>query len=117
MTTLLSIPAERGAPVACDLTGAQDRLTDRLAEYHRLFDDALLERTSTGTELVLRLARRPGVADRVLDLARREAACCPFLAYDVSLAGEHVVWTITGRDEAGLAVLEQLGVPTGRRTG
>jgi hypothetical protein len=105
MTTLLTIPATPDAPVACDLTGAEDTLPDRAAELRRLLDEALVERTSTGTEVVLRFAEHPETVDRVLDLARRESACCPFLAYDVRLAGGQVVWTITGRSASELSVL------------
>jgi len=100
MTTLLSIPAQAGATVACDMTGAEDSLAERLAEYRRLFDRALLSRGSTGPATTFRLAARPGVQDRLLDLVRREAACCPFLSYEVSRDGDRIVWTTTGGPDA-----------------
>ena len=96
MTKLLSITAPPDAPVACDMTAAEDTLADRLAEYRRLFDHALLGRESTATSTTFRFAARPGVREWVLDLVRREAACCPFLSYEVDLAGDEVVWTTTG---------------------
>ena len=96
MTTLLSITAHSDASVACDMTGAEDTLADRLAEYRRLFDHALLGRTSTDTATTFRLADRPGVQDWVLDLVRREAACCPFLSYEVDLQDDQVLWTTSG---------------------
>lgn len=96
MTKLLSITAPPDAPVACDMTAAEDTLADRLAEYRRLFDHALLGRESTTTSTTFRFAARPGVREWVLDLVRREAACCPFLSYEVDLAGDEVVWTTTG---------------------
>ena len=99
MTKLLSITAHPDAPVACDMTGAEDTLADRIAEYRRLFDHALLGRESTDTATTFRFAARPGVREWVLDLVRREAACCPFLSYEVDLeAGRRpeIVWTTSG---------------------
>lgn len=36
-----------------------------------------------------------GTLATVEDLARREAACCPFLDYRVDTGGAEIVWTIT----------------------
>ena len=47
MTNLLSIQASPEAPVACDMTAAEDTLAERMAEYRRLFDHALAHREST----------------------------------------------------------------------
>ncbi len=96
MTKLLSIAANPDAQVACNMTGAEDTLTDRLAEYRRLFDHALIGRTSTDTTTTFRFRAGPGVREWVLDLVRREAACCPFLSYEVDLEGDQVVWTTSG---------------------
>ena len=42
----------------------------------------------------------------VEDVARREAACCPFLDYRVETVGHEIVWTITnvvsGTDRAAV---------------
>jgi hypothetical protein len=102
MTTLLSIPAQVGAPMTCGLTPTGDPLTERLAAYRRLFDHALTGRESTATTARFRLAARPGVQDELLHLVRREAVCCPFLSYDVSRDGEQLVWTLHGPDVAVL---------------
>jgi hypothetical protein len=107
MTSLLTIPARPDAPVACDLTTAEDTLVQRLAEYRRLFEHALLDRTSTGTSTTFRFAARPGVSDWVVDLVRREAACCPFLSYEVDRADEQIVWTVSGVGTTELAVLDE----------
>ena len=48
----------------------------------------------------------------VESLARREAACCPFLDYRVETAGQEVVWTITG--DAG-GVLDEFHALPDRR--
>ena len=96
MTTLLSITAQPNTPIACDMTDAEDTIASRLLEYRRLFEHALLSRTSTDTSTTFRFAPRPGVQDWVLDLVRREAACCPFLSYTVELEEEQIVWTTSG---------------------
>ena len=96
MTNLLTIQPAPEAPVACDMTGAEDTLAERIAEYRRLFDHALEHRESTETTTTFRFADRPGVRDWVLDLVRREAACCPFLSYEVDLEEDHIVWTVSG---------------------
>ena len=108
MTTLLSLPARPDAPVACDLSAAEDTVPDRMAEYRRLFDRALIERTSTETTTTFTLATHAGVQDWVLDLVRREAACCPFLSYDVTADADRITWTISGAD---LGVLDEILAP------
>ena len=109
MTNLLSITARPGAPVACDLTGADETLAERLAEYRGLFDRALVGRDSTEETATFRLAALPGVADQVLDLVRREAACCSFLSYEVDVRDGLVLWTISGRTgTSDVAFLEEL---------
>jgi len=82
-------------PVACDMSTAADTPAERLAEYGRLFRRALLRRERRGDRIVF--AFRPEAATRaaVQDLARREAACCPFLDYRVETVGDELVWTIT----------------------
>jgi hypothetical protein len=109
MTTLLSIAARPDAPIACDLSAAEDTVPERMAEYRRLFDRALVDRTSTGTGTTLTLAALPGVQEWVLDLVRREAACCPFLSYEVTASDGHVAMTISGED---VGVLDEILAPT-----
>jgi hypothetical protein len=110
MTKLLSIPTTPDAPVACDMTAAEDTLAERMAEYRRLFDHALLGRDSTDSSTTFRLAARPGVEEWLLDLVRREAACCPFLSYEVDTrddpGGEQILWTMGGLGASGVAVLD-----------
>ncbi len=109
MTKLLSITAQPDAPVACDMTGATDTLAQRLSEYRRLFGQALIDRESTATATTFRLAARPGITEWLLDLVRREAACCPFLSYEVDQVGEELVWrTSGGLGAAEMAVLGDL---------
>jgi hypothetical protein len=109
MTNLLSIRPQPDAPVACDMRSASDTLAERFAEYRRLFDHALVGRESTPTATVFRFADRPGVAEWVCDLAKREAACCPFLSYEIDQDGEEIVWTTAGGLGASeMAVFEEL---------
>jgi hypothetical protein len=108
MIKLLSITATPDTPVACDMTSADDSLAERLAEYRRLFDHALLDRTSTDSSTTFHLADRPGVRDWVLDLVRREANCCPFLSYEVDVDGEQIMWHTEGIGAADWAILDDI---------
>jgi hypothetical protein len=107
MTKLLSIAARADAPVACDMRGAPDTLTQRLAEYRRLFQHALLGRESTATMTTFRFAARPGVRDWVCDLVKREAACCPFLSYEIVEEDEKIVWTTAGLGASDITILDE----------
>ncbi len=106
MTKLLSIAAQPDAPIACDMRSAEDTLAERLADYRRLFDLALLNRETTATTVTFRLAANPGIVESVLDLVRREAACCPFLSYEVDQEDEEIVWTTTGIGAGDIAALD-----------
>jgi hypothetical protein len=108
MTKLLSISAAPGAPVACDMTAARDTPAERLAEYRRLFDHALVDHEATASGTTYRLADRPGVREWVLDLTGREAACCPFLSIEVHSEAGHLVWCIEGLGDADMAPLGDL---------
>lgn len=108
MTNLLTIRSIPEAPVACDMTAAEDTLDERITEYRRLFDHALEHRDSTESTTTFWFADRPGVRDWLLDLVRREAACCPFLSYDVDVIDQQIVWTVTGGVGASdMAVLDE----------
>jgi hypothetical protein len=91
-TQVLSIAAKPDAPIACDMTAAGDSAEERFAEYGRLFAHALVDRQRTADGVVFQFAAKPGVTDWVADLARREAACCPFSTYDVTSDGTCVIW-------------------------
>jgi hypothetical protein len=96
MTKLLSITPRPDAPIACDMSSAQDSLAERLAEYRGLFEHGLTGRESTPTATTFRFAAHPGVREWVCYLAKREAACCPFLSHEIDEEGEAIVWTIAG---------------------
>jgi hypothetical protein len=102
MTSVLQLPARPGAPIACDMRGAPDSPDQRLAEYGDLFARALLRRERA---VVFTLRADPGVREQVDDLARREAACCPFLGYRVETAGDEVRFTVTDPGRAGAEII------------
>jgi hypothetical protein len=87
MTSPLHLPARPDAPIACDMSTADDTPDERLAEYRRLFDDAFVR-------AVLTFRADAGIRERVDSLARREAACCPFLGYRVETKGDEVIFAI-----------------------
>ncbi len=57
----------------------------------------MIDRKRTGDAVVFTFAAKPGVAEWMTDLARREAACCPFCEYDVTVDGQHVVWRVSSQ--------------------
>jgi hypothetical protein len=87
------------------MTAAQDTLAERLAEYRRLFEHALVDQEAAVTSITYRLADRPGVREWVLDLIGREAECCPFLSIEVHSEGGHLVWRIEGLGAADMATV------------
>ena len=72
-----------------------DTPDERLAEYAGLFERVLVRRERHSQCVIFALRATPGAREQVEDLARREAACCPFLDYRVHVAGEEVLYTIT----------------------
>jgi hypothetical protein len=109
MTTVLHIPARLDAPIACDMSTAEDTLDDRFAEYARLFERALLRRERREDGVVLVFSADGGTQEAVQDLARREAACCPFFDYRIEGVGREVIWTvgnaITGPERSAVDVM------------
>ncbi|OHV20503.1 hypothetical protein BBK14_27715 [Parafrankia soli] len=78
------------APAGCTLPTEQQPL--RLAEWNRLFTDALVEVTRRRpTSLALTLSAAGGVEAEVRDLAGRESSCCSFFAFTITPSGPTVV--------------------------
>jgi hypothetical protein len=90
-----SDPTVGTTPIVCDLTDATDTAEERMAEYGRLFAQALAGRERTGQGVRLRLRADDGVEAWVRDLAAREKACCPFYDFRVSATGGEVWWDIS----------------------
>jgi hypothetical protein len=106
MTDLLVSDETPGAAIACDMSSARDTPEERIAEYVRLFAHALVDRERAGDALEFRFAAKPGVAEWVADLARREAACCPFFSSHVSSSEDRVTWRVSS--QAGPAAQSML---------
>jgi hypothetical protein len=107
MTTtveLLNAPERPDAGIACDLTEAPDTPDERISEYGRLFAHALAGRQRTADAVDLTFEAKPGLPEWVTDLARREAACCPFLSHYVTSDGTHVTWRISSQAGAAAQV-------------
>jgi hypothetical protein len=81
--------------IACDLTDAPDTAPERMAEYDRLFTQALAGRERTEQGVRLRFRPDEGVEAWVRDLAGREKACCPFYDFAVSTSDREVWWDIS----------------------
>ena len=108
-TELLNAPEKPAAQIACDLTGAPDTADQRIAAYGRLFQHALVGRERTAEAVELRFAAKPGVAEWVTDLAKREAACCPFMSHHVTADGSQVTWRASSQaGPAAQAALDEL---------
>jgi hypothetical protein len=104
MTNVLHLPARAGAPIACDMSTASDTPDERLAEYARLFERALVRRDRHAHVVVFTFRAVAGTREQVEDLARREAACCPFLDYRMETTGEEVIYTVAGLERADAEV-------------
>jgi len=90
------------------MTDAPDTGAERLAEYRRLFAEALVGRERTPDGIRFRFRAADGVHAWVRDLAAREKACCGFFAFTVDRVGAEVVWdAAVVDDDAARAVLEE----------
>ena len=106
-------------PVACTLDGAGQQ--GGLEEFRQLFADALVGRERTVEGIRFRFRNDAGIEHRVRDLARREAQCCAFFTFTITVAGGEVLWdgSVHGDHESGVGVLslfltlpDTLGVAT-----
>jgi len=95
MSNVMHIEPVPGAPIACDMSAASDTLDERLLEYRRLYERALVRRERREDAVVFHFRAGGGTREAVEDLARREAACCPFLDYRVETVETEVIWTTT----------------------
>jgi hypothetical protein len=115
MTTPLHLPAKPDAPIACDMSTAEDTADERLAEYRQLCERELVRRERGEDRVVLAFRAEAGVREQVDSLARREAACCPFAGYRVETAGDEVIYTITTSVDEMLDAFSSLPLCAGER--
>jgi hypothetical protein len=86
-------------PIVCDMTSAPDTAAGRVAEYERLFTEALIERARTDGGIRFRFRADPGVEGRVRDLAAREKACCAWFDFAVTADDDEVSWDASVVDD------------------
>ena len=112
-TEPLIVPERPAVAAACDMTDAPDTPAERLAEYGRLFAHALVARHRAPGSVTFTFADKAGVHAWVSDLARREAACCPFFGQEVRRDADRVTWRFSMQDgPAADAVLDEIhGLP------
>jgi hypothetical protein len=95
-------------PIVCDMTTAIDTEEERLAEYRRLFAQALAGKERTAEGIRFRFRTEPGVEAWVRDLAAREKTCCAFYAYTVAVEGDEVRWDCAvPDDDMARAILDE----------
>ena len=100
MTDISAAPATAQKPaIVCDMTGAPDTGQERLAEYARLFDSALISRERTPGAMRWWLRNDEGIEAWAKDLAARENACCAFMTTTVTVAADRVLWESTVIDD------------------
>jgi len=103
----VDIPATT-TPIICDMANAPDTAPERLAEYQRLFAQALLGRERTADGIRFRFRAQRGVEPWVRDLAAREKACCAFFTFSITTLGGEVRWDASViDDDIARAVLEE----------
>jgi hypothetical protein len=95
MTGVLHLHAQPKAPIACDMSTAEDTPDERLREYGQLFERALLRRERRADAVVFVFRADSEARRAVADLARREAACCPFLDYRIETHNAELIWNIS----------------------
>ena len=74
-------------PIACTLTS--DATTYRIAEWRVALDTLVTAVTRTAPGRVeLRLVAGPAAAGQLVDLARREKACCGFFTFAMQIGAD-----------------------------
>lgn len=100
--------AATSTPIVCDMTDAPDTGPERLAEYQRLFSQALIGRERTPDGIRFRLHARDGVEPWARDLAAREKACCAFFTFSITTVGREVHWdAAVVDDDVARAILDE----------
>ncbi len=92
-------PWDRGQTFACSLSGPE--LADRMSEWDKLRDEALIEETTMEQRVVARYERREDVVLRLRALIAAEASCCPFLRFELVEDGDVLRLEVTGLERLG----------------
>jgi MerR family copper efflux transcriptional regulator len=99
-------------PIACtlDATG----FATRLGEFAELFTTALVGSETTLDGIRFRFAAQPGseakaaLEENIRDLARREAICCSFFRFEISVQGDELWWDAAVDDPHAAPLLDKL---------
>ena len=86
------------APIACNLNATA--MSTRLGDFAELARYALLEHQPTRKGVRVRLRDSPENERRTRNLVATEAACCPFLDFDLHREAGALVLDIAGPPEA-----------------
>jgi len=80
-----------------------------MSEYGRLFGHALTGRERTDAGLTFRFTIKPGVEAWVRDLSQREAACCAFFDYTITIGDAQITWLIaTDGNPVAESILDEM---------
>lgn len=86
-------------PIACTLSSAD--ASDRVEEWRAVLGAAVRRvARPTPARAELRLVGEPGDIAKLVDLARREKACCGFFGFTFEVTAEGVTLVVTVPDEA-----------------
>jgi hypothetical protein len=86
-------------PIACTL--AAGAATERVEEWRAALRTSVTAATRTAPGRVeLRLAEGPSAAGQLVDLARREKACCGFFTFAVHIDAEGATMVVEVPDDA-----------------
>lgn len=98
--------AKTRLPIACSLPARESR--DQVGEWQAVGRHRLRTEPIQGGYAV---TFPDGVADVVLDLARREAACCAFLDITTTQTSDGIRLAVTSEDPDAMPVIEMLVAP------
>lgn len=102
-------------PIACTLSA--DDAADRIGEWRTAFGSSVTAAARPAPQrLELRMAEDPAALSLLVDLARREKACCGFFAFTVEIEAQGATMVVEVPDDAvavldGFAGLAGLGAP------
>jgi hypothetical protein len=102
--TRVTLIPKPDTPIACTLDATE--AGDRTTQWARVLAH-VTDRVPTETGVRLRLPSDPSVVAQVADLTVREADCCAFFAFAITVEHEGV-WLEVAAPPDGLAVVEQL---------
>ena len=96
--------SDASVPIACTLSTEEQ--PDRLTAWTDVLGRAV-ERESTGTGVRLRFDADPQLVSTIADLAVREAECCAFFAFTITVDGRGV-WLAVDAPPDARPVLDTL---------